>query len=122
MGTAAPVTNLPITKAATTRVLYAILFIYASIAGTYEVVNSISTIIGNFNLRNQVQAPFQLYGNLIENPGAAATHAGMAKGDTLLAINGSPFTGMALWQRIRWYAHPRANDRFSNPKKEWDDT
>jgi phosphoserine phosphatase RsbU/P len=98
--------NLPPPKAATTRVLYALLFIYAGIAGTYEVVNSISTIIGNFNLRNQVQAPFQLYGNLIVSPTAAATHAGLAKGDTVLAINQSPFTGQALWQRIRWYSRP----------------
>ncbi len=98
--------NPPTTKAATTRVLYALLFLYAGIAGTYEVVNSISTIIGNFNLRNQVQAPFQLYGNLIASPAAAATHAGIAKGDTVLAINRLPFTGMALWQRIRWYARP----------------
>ncbi len=98
--------NFPITKAATTRVLYALLFIYAGIAGTYEVVNSASTIIGNFNLRNQVQAPFQLYGNLIVSPTVAATHAGLAKGDTVLAINRLRFTGMALWQRIRWYSRP----------------
>ncbi len=96
----------PTTKTATIRVLYALLFIYAGIAGTYEVVNSISTVIGNFNPRNQVQAPFQLYGNLIESPASAATHAGIAKGDTVLAINRLPFTGMALWQRIRWYARP----------------
>ena len=25
--------------------------------------------------------------------------------DTVLDINQSPFTGQALWQRIRWYAH-----------------
>ncbi len=96
--------NPPTTKAATTRVLYGLLFIYAGIAGTYEVVNSISTIIGTFNLRKQVQAPFQLYGNSIESAEAAAVHAGVVKGDTVLAINRLPFTGMALWQRIRWYA------------------
>lgn len=98
--------NPPTTKAARTRVLYVVLFIYAGIAGTYEVVNSISTIIGNFNLRNQVQAPFQLYGNSISSPSAAATHAGLTQGDTVLAINRLPFTGQALWQRIRWYARP----------------
>lgn len=96
----------PTIKAAGIRVLYALLFIYAGIAGAYEVVNSISTIIGNFNLRNQVQAPFELYGNLISSATAVATHAGIAKGDTVLAINQAPFTGMALWQRIRWYARP----------------
>jgi phosphoserine phosphatase RsbU/P len=100
------VSNAPTTNAARTRVLYALLFLYAAIAGTYELVNSVSTIIGNFNLRNQVQAPFQLYGNLIYSPTAEATHAGLAKGDTVLAINQARFTGMALWQRIRWYARP----------------
>lgn len=98
--------NPPSTKAARIRVLYAMLFIYAGITGTYEVVNSISTIIGNFNLRNQVQAPFQLYGNLVISPSAAAMHAGVAKGDTVLALDQVPFTGQALWQRIRWYARP----------------
>ncbi len=98
--------NAATTKPATTRVLYALLFIYAGIAGTYEVANSIATIIGNFNLRNQVEAPFGLYGNLIESAETAAVHAGIAKGDTVLAINQLPFTGQALWQRIRWYARP----------------
>ncbi|MGI8988379.1 MAG: GAF domain-containing protein [Bryobacteraceae bacterium] len=98
--------NLPITRAAIPRALYAVLFIYAGIAGTYEVANSFSTIIGNFNLRDQVQAPFQLYGNLIESAETAAGHAGIAKGDTVLAINQLPFTGQSLWQRIRWYARP----------------
>ena len=104
--TGAPVPNLPITKAATPRILYALLFIYAGIAGTYEVANSVSTTIGDFNLRDQVQAPFNLYGNLIASAETAALHAGVAKGDTVLAINKLPFTGQALWQRIRWYAHP----------------
>ena len=98
--------NLPSANAARIRVLYAVLFIYAGIAGAYEVVNSISTITGDFNLRNQVQAPFQLDGSLIESVAASATQAGVEKGDTVLAINRLPFTGMALWQRIRWYARP----------------
>jgi sigma-B regulation protein RsbU (phosphoserine phosphatase) len=100
------VPNLPIAKAVTPRVLYALLFIYAGIGGTYEVANSASTTIGNFNLRDQVQAPFELYGNLIESSETAAVHAGVARGDTVLAINRLAFTGQALWQRIRWYARP----------------
>lgn len=98
--------ELPIVKAGPRRLIYAILFIYAGIAGIYEVVNSISTIIGNFNLRNQVQAPFQLYGNVIESATAATADAGVANRDRVLAINGLPFTGRALWQRVRWYARP----------------
>jgi hypothetical protein len=90
------VPNPPTSKAAPTRVLYALLFIYAGAAGTYQIVNAVSTPIGFFNLRNQVQAPFQLYGNLISSPTAAARHAGLAKGNTVLAINQAPFTGMAL--------------------------
>ncbi len=104
--TGLPVSNPLIAKTAVTCALYALLFLYAGIAGTYAVVNSISTIIGNFNLHNQVQTPFQLYGNLIFPLSAAATQAGLSKGDTVLAINQLPFTGQALWQRIRWYARP----------------
>jgi len=100
------VPNSPITKAVTPPVLYALLFIYAGIAGTYEVANSVSTIIGNFNLRDQVEAPFQLYGSLVASAETSAIDAGVAKGDTVLAINQLPFTGQALWQRIRWYARP----------------
>ncbi|MGC2658870.1 MAG: SpoIIE family protein phosphatase [Bryobacteraceae bacterium] len=98
--------NLPIAKAVTPRVLYALLFLYAGIGGTYEVANSVSTTIGSFNLRDQVQAPFELYGNLIDSVETAAGDAGVARGDTVLAMNQLPFTGQALWQRIRWYARP----------------
>ena len=100
------VPNPPAAKAAATRVLFALLVIYGGIAGTYQVVNAGSAAIAFFNLRNQVQAPFQLYGNLINSVKAPAAHAGLAKGDTVLAINRLPCTGMAFWQRIRWYAHP----------------
>jgi sigma-B regulation protein RsbU (phosphoserine phosphatase) len=106
METALRSANVPATKARTTRILYALLLIYAGIAGTYEIANLFSTVIGNFNLRNQVQAAFGLYGNLVEASAPAATQAGIAKGDRVLAINGAPFTGAALWQRIRWYARP----------------
>ncbi len=94
--------NLPTTN----RVLYLLLLLYAGIAGIYEVANSVSTTIGVFNLRGQVQAPFQLYGNLIQSAETAAVHAGIVKGDTVLAINRLRFNGQALWQRIRWYARP----------------
>src|SRR3954465_2107764 len=94
------------TNAATPRILYALLFLYAGIAGTYELANSVSTITGTFNLRNQVQAPFQLYGNLIAKAESSAVRAGLAKGDTVLSMNELPFTGQAVWQRIRWYARP----------------
>ncbi|MBV8832976.1 MAG: SpoIIE family protein phosphatase [Acidobacteriaceae bacterium] len=93
-------------KAATKHVLYALLFVYAGIATTYQVVNAVSTTIGTFNLRNQVQIPFQLYGNIVFRPTAAAIHAGLAARDTVLTSNGVPCTGAAVWQRIRWYARP----------------
>ncbi len=96
----------PNTYPAAPRILYVLLFIYAAIAGTYEVANSISTTSGLFNLRDQVQAPFQLYGNLIAKAEAPAVRAGVAKGYTVLAMDDRPFTGQALWQRVRWYARP----------------
>lgn len=101
--------NLPMPKAATLRLAYALLFLYAGIAGIYEVANSFATTIGNFNLRNQVQTPLQLYGNLIEGADTAAVHAGVTKGDTVLAIDHVHYTGEAVWQRIRWYARPGDN-------------
>lgn len=96
----------PTPNSAPSRILYALLFLYVGIVGTYAVANSVSTIIGNFNLRDQVQAPFQLYGNLIYSAEKPAIRAGATKGDTVLAINGLAFAGQALWQRIRWYAKP----------------
>lgn len=108
METGPSVPNPPASKAAATRVLYVLLFVYAGIAGTFQVVNAVSMAIGLFNLRDQVQAPVQLYGNVISNPTAAAVHVGLAKGDKVLAINQSPFTGQALWQRILWHARPGA--------------
>lgn len=93
-------------KTAIPRVLYALLFLYAGTAGIYEVANAVSTTIGNFNLRDQVQAPFQLYGNVVTSAEKAAVQAGVAKRDRVLAINQVPFTGQAIWQRIRWYARP----------------
>jgi sigma-B regulation protein RsbU (phosphoserine phosphatase) len=105
------------TKTSTACALYILLFLYIGMAGTYQVVNAVSTPIGFFNLRNQVQAPFQLYGNLIFSPATAALHAGLAKGDTVLAINQSLFTGQALWQRIRWYARPGDTITFTVRKQ-----
>jgi phosphoserine phosphatase RsbU/P len=96
----------PKANASTLRVLYVSLFVYAAIAGIYEVGNAVSTTTGTFNLRDQVQAPFQLYGNLIATAEAPAVRAGISKGDIVLAMNGKPFAGQALWQRIRWYARP----------------
>jgi phosphoserine phosphatase RsbU/P len=100
------VPTLPITKRTTHRFLYVLLFLYAGIAGTYGVANTFSTSIGVFNLRNQVQGPVQLFGNLIQSAEPAAVRAGVAKGDTVLTVNQRPFSGQALWQRIRWYARP----------------
>src|SRR5579875_2634573 len=98
-------------KGVRSALLYSLLFFYAGIAGTYQAVNAVSTTIALFNLRNQVQAPFQLYGNVISNATAEAKHAGLAGGDIIVAIENQPFTGEALWQRIRWYARP--GDRVS---------
>ncbi len=97
----------PTAKTSTPRVLYALLFLYIGIAATYEIIAFVSTAIVYFNLRNQVVEPFRIEGNsLIADPSDDAKRAGLSAGDTVLSINGTHFTGYALWQRIRWYAHP----------------
>jgi phosphoserine phosphatase RsbU/P len=95
------------TKTSAPRGLYALLFLYIGIAGTYEIIAFVSTTIVYFNLRNQVVEPFRIEGNsLVADPAADAKRAGLSAGDTVLSINGVPFDGYALWHRIRWYARP----------------
>ncbi len=109
----------PRTKTSAPRVLYALLFLYIGIAGTYEIVAFASTAIVYFNLRNQVVEPFRIEGNsLVADPAAAAKRAGLSAGDTVLSINGVPFTGYALWHRIRWYAHPGETVRVAVRKPD----
>ncbi len=87
-------------------ILYGILILYILVAGTYLVVGSASAVIGYFNLRNQVIAPFRIEGRSLTNVTADAQQAGLSNGDIVESLNGVAFNGQALWQHIRWRAHP----------------
>ncbi len=86
--------------------LYGLLVLYIVIAGTYQVAGSASTVIAYFNLRNQVTTPFRIERRSLAGVTEAAKRAGLSDGDTVETIDGLPFNGQALWQHIRWYAHP----------------
>ncbi len=91
------------------QIVYVLLFLYIGVSLTYQVANSIFliTAVGDFNLRHQVQDPFQFNfeTGVISDASTAAKSAGIAAGDRLDSINDVPYTGLAQWQRTRWYAH-----------------
>ncbi|MDQ2776718.1 MAG: SpoIIE family protein phosphatase, partial [Acidobacteriota bacterium] len=90
------------------RMLYGLLFLYVVVAGTYQIIASASLIIEVFNLRNQVTEPFQIDQRrpVIVGLTEGAKGAGLSVGDTVQSVNEASYNGYALWQRIRWYAHP----------------
>ena len=95
------------TKTTIPTALYILLCLYIGIVATYEVVALISTATVYFNLRDQVVEPFRIERDSEIVPRSKeALSAGLSAGDIVLSINGRPFTGQALWQRIRWYAQP----------------
>lgn len=90
------------------RVLYSFLFLYVIVAGTYQIITSVSLTIEVFNLRNQVTAPFQIGQRqpVITGLTERAKRAGLSVGDTVQSVNENSYNGYALWQRTRWDAHP----------------
>jgi phosphoserine phosphatase RsbU/P len=98
----------PRSRRSATRGLYAILFVYIVISLTYQVVGAVSLIVGGFDLRHQVQAPFDIAFDrpVLTDLSEAAKRAGLEAGDRLQSLDGIPYRGRALWQSTRWYAHP----------------
>lgn len=95
-------------KSSRSRTLYSLLFLYIAVSLTYQIVASVSLIVGYFDLRHQVSEPFQIdFEQPIVTGGTPTSkQVGLAVGDKIESINGASYTGRALWQRIRWYAHP----------------
>ena len=91
------------------QIVYALLFLYIGISLTYQVAASVFLITrtGDFNPRNQVQAPiqFSLEPGRVSDESTAAKRAGIAVGDRLESINGIRYTGYAQWQQVCWQAH-----------------
>ena len=91
------------------QIVYVLLFLYIGVSLTYQVASSVFLITrtGDFNPRNQVQAPvqFSVEPGKVSDVSTAAKRAGIAVRDRLESINGIRFTGYAQWQRVCWQAH-----------------
>jgi sigma-B regulation protein RsbU (phosphoserine phosphatase) len=87
--------------------LYVLLGLYVAVTLTYQMVASVSLIVGYFDLRQQVQSPFEIefMRPVISSVTDDAKRRGLTKGDAVLSINDEPYRGREVWQRQRWYAH-----------------
>jgi sigma-B regulation protein RsbU (phosphoserine phosphatase) len=88
--------------------VYCLLGLYIAISLAYQIVGSVAVIVGFFDLRHQVEEPFQTdwYRPVVTSMSSEAASAGLRKGDTVETIDGMPLRGRALIQAARWYAHP----------------
>ena len=95
------------------RTVYALLFVYIAISLGYQLVGSVSMVVGYFDLRHQVHEPgfdIDWYRPVVTGATGAAKDAGLVAGDTVESLNGIPYTGRAILQKTRWYARP--GERF----------
>jgi hypothetical protein len=96
-------------RARVPRGIYGLLIVYIAISFGYELVSSVSFIVGYFDLRHQVKDPgiaIDDYKPMVTDVGARAQKAGVAKGDSIESIDGIRYDGRAVLQKIRFFAHP----------------
>ena len=95
-------------RTASPRLLWTALIFYIAVSLGYQIVASVSLIVGYFNLRRQVDQPFDpgYTHRRISSVSPLASKAGLQVGDTLETLNGVPFAGRAQWQEARFFAHP----------------
>jgi len=96
-------------RARVPRVLYALLIVYITISLGYAITGSAAFIVGYFDLRHQVTDPgvtIDDFRPVIADVDDGALQAGAAKGDIVESLDGIPYSGRALLQKIRFYAHP----------------
>ena len=88
--------------------VHLLLLFYILISGTYQIVGAVSLVVGFFDLRHQVHQPFDVGYDppAITSVTGAAQKAGLKVGDTIESLNGEPYWGRALLQKVRWYARP----------------
>jgi phosphoserine phosphatase RsbU/P len=87
-----------------------LLLLYILISGTYQIAGAVGIVVGFFDLRHQVHQPFEVDFNrpTITSVAEGAHKAGLRADDTIESLNGEPYRGQALLQKVRWYA--RAGD------------
>lgn len=88
--------------------VYVLLFAYIGVSLGYQIVSSVSFVSAYFDLRRQVQEPFQLGSepdDSVASTTSVAERAGLQPGDRLESINGVPYRGLAQWQGTQWHAH-----------------
>ncbi len=89
------------------RALFIFLFLYIAVSLMYQIVASVSLITGYFDLRHQIQTPFEVDFErpIVTTVTDSAKRAGLNAGDVIESLDGESYWGRALWQRVRWYAH-----------------
>ncbi|HET9098891.1 MAG TPA: SpoIIE family protein phosphatase [Acidobacteriaceae bacterium] len=89
------------TQSKNSRTLYWLLAVYIVASMTYLVAVNAAVIDNWFNLHHRPQTPFQFDPDTLKitslRPEAAK--AGLAKDDTLIAVNGTSYAGLASWYR-----------------------
>ncbi len=91
------------------RAAYALLLLYVAVSLTYQISGDVSLVVGYFDLRHQVKEPdFRIddYKTTVSSVRGIPAQKGIEVGDTVESLNGVPFTGRAVMQAVRWYAHP----------------
>jgi sigma-B regulation protein RsbU (phosphoserine phosphatase) len=98
-------------RSSRSRAVYSLLVLYIGISLIYQIVASVSLIVGYFDLRHQVRAPFSVDFEqpILTEVTESGKRAGLVNGDRVESINGIPYTGRAVWQKARWYA--RSGDK-----------
>jgi sigma-B regulation protein RsbU (phosphoserine phosphatase) len=88
--------------------VHLLLLLYILISGSYQIVAAVSLVVGFFDLRHQVHQPFEVdYKRpTITSVAEDAHKAGLRVDDTITSLNGEPYWGQALLQKVRWYARP----------------
>ena len=90
--------------------VHLLLLLYILVSGTYQIMAAVSIVVGFFDLRHQVHLPFEVdYKRpTVTSVAEGAQKAGLRVDDTIESLNGKPYWGQALLQKVRWYA--RAGD------------
>jgi sigma-B regulation protein RsbU (phosphoserine phosphatase) len=85
-----------------------LLLLYILVSGTYQMVGAVAIVIGFFDLRHQVEQPFEVGYKppTITSVSEGAHKTGLSVNDTIESLNGEPYWGRALLQKVRWYARP----------------